>query len=100
MRIIYQDFDEVHDVRAKVKGFIEIKRLTFFEKDDELIPSDAISDTYPVPPCLVWEVFDEDLSTQEFQMLKLVDWIKLTEEQAMFFEKYFEKEELTEEDKK
>ncbi len=91
MRIITSKSQKTHDEKAYLTGFIEVECLSFYDKG-EFMPSVGNGVDSPKQPCLMLEKFDHENSTQELSVLVPVEFISLTEEQAEFFRRNFQKE--------
>lgn len=72
---------ETHDLTATPDGFIEHTNIQWFGKKEQCIPTDGV-DIVPRPPCLVWQVIDEENSTAEFKMMKPIKWVPCTQNTA------------------
>lgn len=91
---ITDDMEPTHDLNANISGFIQSRVLRLYEKED-IIPT---MDKWIDPPLLMIEEIDE--KSGEYKppkgydgdpiiLMKPVDAIAITKEQAEFFKKHF-----------
>lgn len=81
MNILRSYFAEDYDEQGKVKGKIEIKRLSLYTITDKDVPSGVDKKgnfIQPITPCLVMEMLDKEYSTADIKILKPIDWIPLS----------------------
>lgn len=90
-----EDFIDDYDLHGKVQGFIGTRRLTIYEKEDQMMPTDSVKGINPKKPCILVEEIDEELSIDTVKdygtlIMRPVDYIEISQELVDFFKKYLE----------
>jgi len=87
METLHGESAPTHDANAQLDGFLEVKSMKFYDVGEQPPTEHPM---YPEPPCLVHEVFDEELSAEtKVKLLKPVAWVKLNQKQTEFIRRYF-----------